>query len=161
MGGGEGVFGRCGGGCALQNLGAFRSAKPSPIQPNQFLAIATLGARNAMLRIEGVWLRFELIQVAANGIRHHNRFAHKELQRMSEFLETYTAVIARALAVMALHEQELGTAGVGDKAAFLEALGLPRKDVAKMLNTSSDSIKVMIGRLKGSKSKGRGKSKKK
>jgi hypothetical protein len=72
--------------------------------------------------------------------------------------EIWLSVIARSLALIALHKQELGNAGVGEKAAFLESLGLPRAQVAIMLDTSADSVAVMVGRIKRKGGKGRGKS---
>ena len=75
--------------------------------------------------------------------------------------EIWLPVIARSLALIALHKQELGNAGVGEKAAFLESLGLPRAQAAVMLDTSANSINVMMGRIKKKGGKGRGKTKKK
>lgn len=60
----------------------------------------------------------------------------------------WLAIIGRSLAYLALHRQELGNAGVGEKAAFLEALGLPRADVAAMLGTSVESVGVLLRRKK-------------
>jgi hypothetical protein len=60
----------------------------------------------------------------------------------------WLAVIGRSLAYLALHSQELGNAGVGEKAAFLEGLGMPRDEVAVMLGTSVNSIGVLLRRKK-------------
>jgi hypothetical protein len=72
---------------------------------------------------------------------------------MSSQDETWMPVIARALAYLALHKQELGNAGIGEKSAFLEALGLPRSDIAAMLNTTVDSIAELL-RQRRKKGKG-------
>ena len=69
---------------------------------------------------------------------------------------TWLAVVGRSLAYLALHRAELGNSEKGEQALFLEGLGLPREDVAAMLNTSVDSIAVLISRMKRG-GKGRGK----
>jgi hypothetical protein len=68
---------------------------------------------------------------------------------------TWLGVIGRSLAYLALHRAELGNSDKGEQALFLEGLGLPREDVAAMLNTSADSIAVLIGRMKRGKSRGK------
>jgi hypothetical protein len=61
----------------------------------------------------------------------------------------WQAVIGRSLAYLALHRAELGNSDMGEQAVFLEGLGLVRADVAAMLNTSANSLAVLIGRKKG------------
>jgi len=71
----------------------------------------------------------------------------------------WMAVIAKSLAVLAMHSSELGNSEMMTKAEFLEGLGLSRNAVASMLGTSTDSLRVMSSRKKKKGSK-RGKSKK-
>jgi hypothetical protein len=60
----------------------------------------------------------------------------------------WLAVIAKSLAVLAMHRSELGTSEIVIKAEFLEGLGLPRSEVARMLGTTPDSPRVMSARKK-------------
>ena len=69
-------------------------------------------------------------------------------------------VIGRSLALLALHKAELGNASIGEKATFLESLGIPRNDVAALLGTSSDVLRVLASRSKKSGGRARGKRKK-
>jgi hypothetical protein len=72
----------------------------------------------------------------------------------------WLAVIGRSLAYIALHKQELGAAGIGERAAFLEGLGVPRADVAAMLGANPASLKVMVNRIKRTGGRRRGRAKK-
>lgn len=69
----------------------------------------------------------------------------------------WLAVIAKSLAALAMHRSELGNSEVMIKAEFLEGLGLPRSEVASMLGTTANSLRVMSARKK--KGGRRGKSK--
>jgi hypothetical protein len=71
----------------------------------------------------------------------------------------WMAVIAKSLAVLAMHRSELGNSEMMVKAEFLEGLGLSRGDVASMLGTTTNSLSVMSSRKKKKGSK-RGKIKK-
>jgi hypothetical protein len=71
----------------------------------------------------------------------------------------WLAVIAKSLAVLAMHRSELGNSEMMVQAEFLEGLGLPRSEVARMLGTTADSLRVMSSRKK-KKGGRRGKSKK-
>jgi len=71
----------------------------------------------------------------------------------------WLAVIAKSLSILAMHRSELGNSEIAVKAEFLEGLGLPRGEVAAMLGTSADSLRVMSARKRKTGSK-RGKSKK-
>ena len=62
--------------------------------------------------------------------------------------ENWLPVVAKALAVLALHQSELGTSDISVKAEFLEGLGIPRAEAAQMLGTSSESLRVMMARKK-------------
>jgi hypothetical protein len=69
-------------------------------------------------------------------------------------------VIAKSLAVLAMHRSELGNSELMIKAEFLEGLGVPRSDVAEMLGTTADSLRVMSARKKKGGKGGKGKLKK-
>lgn len=69
----------------------------------------------------------------------------------------WLSVIAKSLAVLAMHRSELGNSEMGVQAEFLEGLGLPRSDVAQMLGTSADSLRVMMSRKKKGGKRGKGK----
>ena len=56
------------------------------------------------------------------------------------------AVMARALAFLCLHVAELRSKDLATQAAFLEGLGLTRRDAAALLGTSEDSLGVLIRR---------------
>jgi hypothetical protein len=62
--------------------------------------------------------------------------------------QLWLPVIGKSLAVLALHRAELGKTGVIEQATFLEALGVPRADVAEMLGSSVESLSVMFRRKK-------------
>ena len=60
--------------------------------------------------------------------------------------EQWLAVIGRSLAFMCLTDAELRDKGIAPQARFLETLGLSRKDVALLLNTSERSITELLSR---------------
>lgn len=72
----------------------------------------------------------------------------------------WLAIIAKALAVLAMHRSELGNSDMMARAEFLEGLGLPRSEVAPMLGTTVNSLSVMSARKKKKKGGERGKGKK-
>lgn len=57
-------------------------------------------------------------------------------------------VIAKGIAVLAMHRAELGNSDMMVQAEFLEGLGIPRSEVARMLGTTADSLRVMSARRK-------------
>ncbi len=69
--------------------------------------------------------------------------------------QVWLPVIGKALAVLAMHRSELGNSEVIVKAEFLEGLGIPRADVAQMLGSSSESLRVMFSNRKKKKGSGR------
>lgn len=73
--------------------------------------------------------------------------------------QAWLPVIGKSLAVLAMHRAELGNTDLVVRAAFLEALGVPRADVAAMLGSSVDSLGVMLRRQKKKGGKRRGKKK--
>lgn len=75
--------------------------------------------------------------------------------------QVWFPVIGKALAVLAMHRSELGDSEAMIKAEFLEGLGIPRADVAAMLGSTADSLRVMLSRRKKKGARrGKGKSKK-
>lgn len=58
----------------------------------------------------------------------------------------WTAVSARALAYLCLHQAGLDDASVLDRAKFLMALGLPRAEAAALLGSSDESLRVGFAR---------------
>lgn len=73
---------------------------------------------------------------------------------------TWLKVIAKSLAILALHKSELGNSDLGERAEFLEGLGLSRAEAAVMLGTSADSLRVLLNARKKKKGGKRGKGKK-
>ena len=64
----------------------------------------------------------------------------------------WLGVIARSLAFLCLDKADLRSEKVGLQAEFLESLGLHRRDAARLLNTSEDSLRV-LARLSKTKKK--------
>jgi hypothetical protein len=79
-----------------------------------------------------------------------------ELSNGEEQYQKWLPVIARSLAYLCIQAGELKDKPLGDKAAFLEAAGIERKDVAAMLGTTYGSISETLSKAKRSK-KGGGK----
>jgi hypothetical protein len=71
----------------------------------------------------------------------------------------WLAVIGRALAVLSLRAVGLEDKEVGEKAEFLFSLGLTRDEIAPLVGSTPDSIRVLT-RLRRKKKKG-GNAKKK
>lgn len=78
-----------------------------------------------------------------------------------ETYEKWIPVIARSLAYLCVQVGELKDKGLTEKAAFLEAAGVDRKDVAAMLGTTYGSISEMLSKAKRSKKGGKKNGKKK
>jgi hypothetical protein len=73
----------------------------------------------------------------------------------------WTSVIGKALAFLCLHYADMRSEKVGEQAAFLGRLGLPRSEAAKLLGTTDESLRVLASkRAKGTASK-RARSKRK
>lgn len=77
--------------------------------------------------------------------------------------EVWLPIIGRALAQLCLQGGETESMTIADKARFLEALGMDRKDVAAMLGTTYASVTELLRQAKNRKkgAKGRGTRKKK
>lgn len=71
-----------------------------------------------------------------------------------EVYQKWIPVIARSLAYLCVQVGELKDKGITEKAAFLEAAGVNRKDVAEMLGTTYGSISEMLSKAKRGKRKG-------
>ena len=70
---------------------------------------------------------------------------------MAEQQTDWPAVIGRALAQFSLDAGPVRDKKLADKARFLEALGLPRTDVAAMLGTTNASITELLRQAKNKK----------
>jgi hypothetical protein len=76
--------------------------------------------------------------------------------------DKWLGVIARALAYLCVHATDLREADLTPKALLLESFGLPRRDIAILLNTTEDSVRVSVNAAKrGGNSRGRKKKRKK
>lgn len=63
----------------------------------------------------------------------------------------WLAVIGRSIAFLCLNAAELRDSDLADQAHFLQGLGLSRREAAKMLGTSEDSLRVLQRRKKHAK----------
>lgn len=72
-----------------------------------------------------------------------------------EVYQNWIPVIARSLAYLCVQVGELKDKGLTEKAAFLEAAGVERKDVAAMLGTTYGSISEMLSKAKRDKKGGK------
>jgi hypothetical protein len=73
----------------------------------------------------------------------------------------WLAVIGRALAQISLSVNNLNDKTTAEKAGYLEALGVGRKDVAAMLGTSVASVTELLRQARNKKSPPKAKSAKK
>ena len=62
--------------------------------------------------------------------------------------QQWVPVIARSLAYLCIQVGELKEKSLADKAAFLEAAGIGRKDVAAMLGTTYGSVTETLSKAK-------------
>jgi hypothetical protein len=63
----------------------------------------------------------------------------------------WLATIGRALAFLCLSAADLRDKGLAEQGALLEALGLSKKDAARLLGTSEDSLGVLLRRARAAK----------
>jgi hypothetical protein len=77
--------------------------------------------------------------------------------------EQWLCVIARALSYLCVQATDLKDADLAPKALLLESFGLPRRDVATMLGTTENTVRVTVNAAKSGKrgGKARGGKKKK
>lgn len=75
-----------------------------------------------------------------------------------ETYQKWIPVIARSLAYLCVQVGELKEKGLTEKASFLEAAGVDRKDVAAMLGTTYGSISEMLSKAKRDKKGGKKKN---
>lgn len=68
-----------------------------------------------------------------------------------ETYQKWIPVIARSLAFLCVQVGELKEKGLSEKASFLEAAGVDRKDVAGMLGTTYGSITETLSKAKRDK----------
>jgi hypothetical protein len=73
-------------------------------------------------------------------------------QKISDEVQ-WLGVIGRAAAVLALHAAELSARELTVQAEFLERLGLARRETAKILGTTEDSLRVLRNRAVKAKTK--------
>lgn len=71
----------------------------------------------------------------------------------SEIANKHLSTIAKTLAYLCMTSTDMKNQSVRDKAKFLRSLGFADKDVAALLNTSENSIRVLISLGKKSKQK--------
>jgi len=69
------------------------------------------------------------------------------------------AIIARALSYLCITSTDLQNASIGDKAKFLHSIGYPDKEIASLLNTTVNSLRVLRSLKKSKKSKSKSKNK--
>jgi hypothetical protein len=67
----------------------------------------------------------------------------------------WLAVIGRSLAFLALHAAELRGKEMGDQAVLLSTLGLNNDEIAKLVGSTAESIRVTLGSKRKTKSNGR------
>jgi hypothetical protein len=72
--------------------------------------------------------------------------------------QQWIPVIGRSLAYLCIQVGELKDKSLAEKAAFLEAAGVERKDVAAMLGTTYGSISETLSKVKRAKKGGKKKS---
>lgn len=74
-------------------------------------------------------------------------------------MRQWVPVIGRSLAYLSLHASETKDRNLAEKATFLEALGIERREVAPMLGTPYGSITETLSKMKrtrkGGKTSGR------
>lgn len=58
--------------------------------------------------------------------------------------EVWLAVIGRALAFLCLHAADLRGKDVGEQAALLESLGLSNDDIAPLIGSTANSVRVLL-----------------
>jgi hypothetical protein len=70
------------------------------------------------------------------------------LAESGEVEKVWLPVIGRALAYISMHNANLGGKTIGEKAQFLQGLGLDVSDAAEMLGTTANSVNVLLSRAK-------------
>ena len=73
----------------------------------------------------------------------------------------WLSVIAKGLALICLHNANLKDADIGTQGNLLSGLGLKRKDIAKVLKTTEETVRVSMRTKKsrGRAKRGKGKAK--
>lgn len=70
----------------------------------------------------------------------------------SNAFETSLPALVRAMAFLALHLSDYKDKSLGEQAQFLGRLGVPRKDIATLLETSEESVRKLISYVEKAKS---------
>jgi hypothetical protein len=63
----------------------------------------------------------------------------------------YLRITAKSLAYLCINSSTLKDKDKGDKAEFLEELGLTRQEIADLLHTSLNSLRVLLHHVKKAK----------
>lgn len=71
----------------------------------------------------------------------------------NETLFDWTPVVGRSVGLLCLHAEELRGAPLVDQWLFLERLGFPRDEAARILGTSTESLRVSASKRKSQASK--------
>lgn len=79
------------------------------------------------------------------------------LSNHESMYQQWVPIIGRSLAYLCIQVGELKEKPLADKAAFLEAAGIERKDVAAMLGTTYASVSETLSKAKRSKRGGKSK----
>jgi CRP-like cAMP-binding protein len=74
--------------------------------------------------------------------------SRSERDDRADVASEWLPVVGRALAVLALHAQELTEASIGRKAAFLDVMGLAREEIARVLGTTPETVRVELSQLR-------------
>lgn len=81
------------------------------------------------------------------------------MSKQNEQDTDWRAVIGRALCYLCLHESGLKEDDLTTQAKLMDRFGLPRAEVARLLGTSAESLRVTLARASKKKGKGHGKKK--
>lgn len=65
----------------------------------------------------------------------------------------WTPPVGRSLGLLCLHAEELRGAALVDQWLFLERLGFPRDEAARILGTSAESLRVATAKRKSQAAK--------
>ena len=82
-------------------------------------------------------------------------------KRRDEDTTDWLSVVGKSLAFLCLSEADLRDKGLLPQGDLLQALGLSREDAARILGTSSETLRVRQAQAKARKAKGNGSGRKK
>lgn len=75
------------------------------------------------------------------------------MENQASTYQVWLPVVGKALCYIALNQSNMHDKTTAEKAMFLEAFGLGRKDVAEMLGTSYASVTELLRQAKKKKEK--------